>query len=582
MIPQSFIEEIRSRVDIAELISSYIPLKKAGRNFKAVCPFHGEKTPSFIVSPQKQIFHCFGCGVGGGVFQFLTLIEKINFPEAVEVLADKLGLAIPHEKGKTQAKAVLYEAMSEAVSFFHNNLKNNRSCQSVRGYLSKRGIGEKTINKFCLGYAGSNNSLLNHMRKRGFTLEVLEKTSLIVSGRNGFRDVFNDRIIFPIFDVRSRVVGFGARLWKELPGSPKYINSLESALYRKRDHLFGFNFSKEEIMKESSVVVAEGYLDMIIPYMRGLSNIVASLGTALTIEQIHLIKRYASSVILMYDSDKAGVNAALRSLDLLIEEDLGVEVVNLPTGYDPDSLIREKGKDYFSQLLGKRRNFFEYKIDTLRKIYDIDSIEGKTKIAQEMFATIDKISSEIKKYEYIRKLAASLKIEEEIMIAEFRNNFLKGSKKQHLSVARKNSSVFTSTDPLPITEKILFKFMLTNSKAFFLIRKKLKEDCFSSYLAQKTISVLFNVCPQGEHYSAPKLLEAIKDKEVSSFVSKILMDDGIPLDKELFKESLLKLRKKGIKQVKQKLKDKIRQAEKEGNSQEIKELIDEYNRIARA
>lgn len=577
MIPQQFIDEVQSRTDIVELISSYVPLKRTGRNFKAFCPFHAEKTPSFIVSPQKQIFHCFGCGEGGGVFQFLTLIEKVSFPEAVEILAKRAGLTVPYQRERSKTKDILYEAMNEAASFFHNNLKNNAKCQYVRSYLNKRGIKEDTINKFRIGYAEGNNTLLNHMRKAGFTLDILDKTSLVISKQEEFRDLFHNRITFPIFDIRSRIVGFGARLFEEVKDAPKYINSLENVLYSKREHLFGFNFSKDDVARQDSIVVVEGYLDMIIPFMSGIKNIVASLGTALTLEQIRLIKRYASCVILVYDADKAGQSATLRSLDLLLENDLKVKVVRLPEGYDPDSLVRKKGKDYFLQLLSERKDFFDYKLDILEKVYDRDSIEGKTKIAENMLATINKLSSEIEKYEYIRKLASHLKVKEEIMIAEFRNVFSK--KKQPLFTSNRKEDLNLDSEPLSVTEKVLLKFMFTNPKAFSLIKRDLKEECFSSPLARKTVSYFFNACPNQGSYSVEKLLGTIRDKEISSFVSRILMDDDIPLDKNIFKESLLKLRKKGTIQLKKRLRGKIKEAEEKGDKQALRKLISEYTKI---
>lgn len=583
MIPQSFIEEVQTKTDIVEIISNYIPLKKAGRNFKALCPFHGEKTASFIVSPQKQIFHCFGCSQGGGVIQFLTLIEKVSFPEAIEILAKRLGLVIPYQQGESfKLKDTLYEATKKAADFYHNNLKSDINHQAILNYLSKRGIEINAIDKFLIGYAPAGSQLLNYLRKNGFTLETLEKASLITSSGGRYRDLFQERIIFPIIDIRSRVIGFGARIYREVTGAPKYINSLENPLYSKRDHLFGLNFSKEEIIKSDSVIVVEGYLDMIMPFINGITNIVASLGTALTNEQICLIKRYASGVILAYDSDSAGQTATLRSLDLLLENGLRTEVMNLPKGHDPDSLIRQKGKEYFRQLLEQRQDFFDYKLKNLSNKYDINSIEGKSKIANEMFISINKLSSEIQKHEYIRKLALVLKIKEEVIIAEFQRVFSK-DKNYRRQVSHSESptsnGLVIDKEPLPLTEKILLKFMLTNPQAFNIMRKNLKEEYFSSHLAQKTISFFFDNYSNQISNPAQRLLSTINDKEVNNFVSKILMDDDIPLDKNLFKESLLKLRKKGIVQLKRKLKDQIKDAETKGDKKILTELLNEYGKI---
>jgi len=581
MIPQAFIEEVQSRTDIVEIISSYIPLKRTGRNFKALCPFHGEKTASFIVSPQKQIFHCFGCGQGGGVLQFIMQMEKINFPEAIEMLAKRLGMPIPYEKTKNQKdKNFFYEVTDKATSYFHENLLHQENAKHLLSYLEKRGIGNETIKKFKIGYAPANNALLGYMRKLGFTLEALEKAALITSGRRGFSDLFRDRITFPIFDVRSRTIGFGARAYKDMPNSPKYINSLENILYSKRENLFGLNFSKEHISNQKQAIVVEGYLDMITPFMRGIKNIVASLGTALTQEQIRLLKRYTQEVILTYDSDQPGKMATLRSLDLLIENDLRVYVANLPEDFDPDSLVRKKGKDFFLKLIKEKKDFFEYKLDILKETYDSDTIKGKSNIATQMFITIDKLTSNIEKYEYIKRLSDTLKIREEVMIADYENNFLKkkGKRAAQIFSGTTKAKEF-SKEPLSVTEKVLFKFMFTHPKAFSLVRKNLKEEYFSSYLAKKTIAFFFNTFIPNEEKPVSDMISSIEDEEVSSFVARIMMDEDIPLSKEIFKESIIKLRKKGILDIKKKLKEQIQEAEIKGDRDRLKELIGRYGKI---
>ncbi len=584
MIPETFIQEIQSKIDIVDIISSYISVKKAGRNFKALCPFHGEKTPSLVISPQKQIFHCFGCGEGGGVFQFLMLIDKMSFPEAVEILAERLGLAIPYQLDKqSQTKKMLFEVVHKAALFFHNNIKNNKKYKQVINYLDKRGIGEKTIDQFLIGYSDNDNSLLNYLRKSGFTLDILEKASLIISGKNGFYDLFRGRIMFPIFDVRSRVVGFGARSYQEQDSGPKYINSLDSIIYNKRNHLFGLNLAKDYISKEKAVIVVEGYLDMITPFMRGVKNIVASLGTALTLEQVQLIKRYTSHVVLMYDADKAGQSAALRSSELLLENDVDTKVIKPSVGEDPDSLFKKGGKDLFMQLLKEPEDFFEYKMNSLKAIYDPESIDGKSRIAQEMFSVIKKLNSEIKKHEYIRKLASGLDIKEEIVIAEFRNNFLK------TSLARLNSSrdgrekkgFSMNKNPLTVTEKVLIKYMLTDQNAFNLVKKNVKQEYFTSGLARKVVTFLFNNGFKCCGNFSQATSEQNVDKEVRGFIAEILLDDDIILNKTIFKDSLMKICKKGVSSRKEKLKDKIKEAESKGDTQRVKELIKEYETIKR-
>jgi DNA primase len=573
MIPQTFIDEIQARTDIVELISGYLPLKKAGRNFKALCPFHGEKTPSFVVNPQKQIFHCFGCAEGGSAIQFLMLYEKVSFVEAIEILAQRLGLTVPSQKGlQGNVKAPLYDAVHEAVQFFHQNLISQPATSPLLEGLTRRGIGKETIKQFRIGYASGNNSLIAHMRKKGVTLETMEKASLVVFKGKGYRDTFADRIIFPIYDVRGRALGFGGRRCSEKNEIPKYINSLENPLYSKRAHLFGLHLAKDEIKKSDSVVVVEGYLDMISPFMRGIKNIVASLGTALTPEQVRLMKRHTSHIILVFDADTAGQSAALRALDLVLEQDVGVEVVRLPKGYDPDSFVREKGKDAFLDLIAARQSFFDYKLDILKNTNTVESITGKTQIAKQMLLTIGKLHSEVEKFEYIKQLSGAIGVTEEILIAEYRNlSAPSGPVRSPAAVSRHV--------PFPLTEKILLKGICTNAKALAFIKRNLREEDFTHPSARKVIAYFFHAAGGHDAFSPSHILGTIDDKEVSGCVSSLLMDESIPFSKEAFKESVLKLRKKKIQAMKDTLREQIQKAEQNGDRQKVRILVDKYGKI---
>ena len=574
MIPQEFIEEVQARTDIVELISSYFPLKRAGRNFKALCPFHMEKTPSFFVSPQKQIFHCFGCGEGGGPIQFLMLYEKVSFPEAVEILAKRLGLTIPYKKTSPQEriKSMLYEVTEEACNFFHKNLFREEGEKALE-YLKKRDIDLETIKKFRLGFASSKISLLDSLRNKGYSLEILEKASLIVSKKEGgYIDLFRDRIVFPIFDVKGKVIGFGARLIEERD-APKYINSIENPLYNKRFHLYGLNFSKEEIIKKDSVIIVEGYFDMITPYVKGVKNIAASLGTALTLEQIRLIKRYTKNVILIFDSDVAGEMANLRALDLLLENGLKVSVVTFPQGFDPDSLIREKGVDYFLKLLKEKKDFFEYKLEVLRKNFDIESIEGKAKLTEEILLTLNKLESEVEKYEYVKKLASYLGIREEVLMLELKRI----GKKEVKSFFKNGKKIMF--EPVPLAEKILLYYLFTQGKANIL--KYLNETDFTHPLAKKVVNLLskLNIKENREENNIlKKFLGMVEDREISCFVSWLLMEE-IPLEKTLLKRCLEKLKKRRLKRLREELKEKLRIAEANKNIEEMKKIILKYEKL---
>ncbi|RKY38568.1 MAG: DNA primase, partial [Candidatus Omnitrophota bacterium] len=343
--PQEIIKEIQERADIVEVISNYFPLKKAGSLFKTLCPFHQEKTPSFIVNPQKQIFHCFGCGVGGNVFSFLMRQENISFPEAVEMLARQTGVNISRYFSKSGERSGvvsrLYEVNELSSLYYQNNLLNKEKGREARRYLlERRGISQEVISRFRIGYAPAQGGLLSYLQKRGWTEEILIQAGLAVKREEGiYTDKFLQKIIFPLFNPQGKIVGFGSRRLDNQV--PKYVNSPQTVVFNKSRYLYGLNFAKQFI--KESVIIVEGYLDLLSLVQYGICNVVASLGTALTREQIRLLKRYTQRCLLIYDGDKAGQDACLRGLDLFIEEGIEGGVVLLPEGLDPDSCIREEG-----------------------------------------------------------------------------------------------------------------------------------------------------------------------------------------------------------------------------------------------
>lgn len=582
MIPQSFIDDIQAKTDIAELISGYITVKRAGRNFKACCPFHGERTPSFMVSAQKQIFHCFGCGVGGGALKFIELHEKVTFPEAVEILAKRLGLEVPNDyKPKDtetfKAKASLSGALHEASLFFHNKLLADALPQGPMKYIASRGIGPEIIKEFCLGYAPGRDNLVQYLRNKNFTLEMLEKASLAFSRQGQWRDMFADRLMFPIFDVRGNCVAFGGRLWKDIPDAPKYINSLESPVYSKREHLFGLHASRKYVSEADSIVIVEGYLDMIVPYAAGVKNIAASLGTALTAEQIRLIKRYTHTVVLAFDSDKAGISATNRAIDILLEHQMNVAVAVLPAGFDPDSLVRAQGGQAMRAAIAQAQNFFEYKLHALRCTHDIATASGKTALVMDLFGTLSKISSEMERQEYFKKLAGALNIRFEAVWADWQ----KFAGSQRPGVRMVETVMSNARPPLrhartPITEKVLLKAILTNTKAYRIVREAVTENDFSDSMARKTVAYMFT------HYSGAEQFNpaAVAETDISAFIAAILLDDTVPLDVEVFKSCIEKMRKNRLRNTCRLLQEGIRAAQEAGDRLKARNLMEEHSRLA--
>ena len=367
-VPQEKIEEIRDRIDIVHLISEYVVLRKAGRNFVGLCPFHKEKTPSFSVRPDKQIFYCFGCGVGGNVFSFLMNINGMTFPEAVRYLAGKTGVILPdpeyHPRSAEQAteKEQVYLANKKAAHWFAQNLAAEVAAP-VRAYLDERGMSHGVIESFHLGYVTDGwAALRTHFEREKVSAEWVEKAGLIIKGKDGtYYDRFRGRLMIPIEDTEGRTIAFGGRVMGE--GEPKYLNSPESPVYIKGRHLYGLNRSKEFIRKEGYAILVEGYFDFLSLWSAGIHPVVASLGTALTKEQVELLRRYTQKVFITFDADTAGQKALIRSLELFLAADIDAWAVTLPPGCDPDSCIRTQGKESFLEAINSAQPIETYYLE---------------------------------------------------------------------------------------------------------------------------------------------------------------------------------------------------------------------------
>jgi len=412
LIPEGVLDEVQARTDIADLIGRYVPLKRAGRHFKAHCPFHKERTPSFMVNTEKQIFHCFGCGVGGNVFGFLMQHDRLTFPEAVRQLADQAGVAIPDEAAASSraAHASLVALLEKVCQHFERRLLDPAGGQAARAYLSQRGVSERTRQAFRLGLSPSGwQGLLQGATATGVSAEELEAAGLIIRGRSGYYDRFRHRLMFPIVDLRGRVVGFGGRSLDAQ--EPKYLNSPETPLYTKGRHLFGLAQAKDAILRAKAAVVVEGYFDCVVLADAGISHVVSPLGTALTLEQARLLKRYAEQVLLAFDADAAGEQATLRGIDLLVETGLQVRVAQLPQGVDPDEYLRAYGRERLEQLLEHSAGIFEVLVETALRRHPGADTESRVAAAQFVLPTIAKMPSAMMRSEYVRLLAERLQLD---------------------------------------------------------------------------------------------------------------------------------------------------------------------------
>ncbi len=363
MKAERLLEEIKSKIDIVDFVSDYVQLKKSGQNYKGLCPFHSEKTPSFMVSHAKQIFHCFGCGVGGDVISFLMKHDNLSFNEATRYIAKKAGIEISEPgftKGVSERREKILHIQGDAMKFFIDNLKSSESAQA---YLKKRGLNEVSIDSFHIGYAtDERDALFKYLKKKDYTDSLIKDAGLAIFDERGYRDMFRGRIIFPIFNYQNDVVAFGGRVMAN--SMPKYLNSPETEIFKKGETLFAINLSKDEVRKNGYAIIVEGYLDVIACHQYGFKNAVAPLGTALTLRQLQRLKSLTGKLVMVFDSDKAGISAARRSLTILCECDFRARVLLLPEGEDPDSFLRKNGGQPFKKMLSDTMSMIEFLLNT--------------------------------------------------------------------------------------------------------------------------------------------------------------------------------------------------------------------------
>jgi DNA primase len=562
---ENVIEEIQSKLDIAEIVGSYIPLRRAGRNFKACCPFHNEKTPSFVVSPAKQIYHCFGCGAGGDTISFVMKHENIEFMEALNILADKAGVEIPRFKssayGKSRSSSSTLHRINEfAANYYNALLIGSAKANNARRYLVKRALNADIVSKFKLGFAsGEWDSLLKFAGVKGVSAATLEKAGLVIPGKeNSFYDRFRNRIIFPIFDLRSKVVAFGGRVLDD--ELPKYMNSPETDAYVKGKHLYGLNFAIEEIKAKDYVIIVEGYLDLIIPYQSGIGNIAATLGTALTVEQIKLIKRFTNNVVIIFDADEAGEAASLRGLDLLVSEGLFVKIATLPQGQDPDDYVCKNGKDGFLKIIQGADNLFDYKLKLLLKKFNPAQSEEKTKISNEMLPTIKRVENSVLRADYISRLSKTLFITEDALNDELSKIKLDYS---YPGEARKVNKQNFDIRP---AERIIAGLMVEDPDIAQKVREELRRDDFNSREIRDIVTVIYHLLDENKIPNAARVIHNLNDDHLSHIICEALSETENFIDREKsFKDCILRIKRDNMICKRAKITGLIREAERQGD-----------------
>ncbi len=506
-IPDDKILEIRNATDIVEYIGMFVKLKKRGKNYLGLCPFHSEKTPSFNVSPDKAMYHCFGCSRGGDVVTFVMEWEKASYIEAIEILAERAGIQIVRSEEAMQSASEtdkLYSACTFAAKRFYQNLTGTEEGAFALKYFQSRGFSEKIIREFGLGYsARAWDALVKQAGDEGIKPEYLEKVGLARRRDDGgYYDAFRGRAMFPIFSTTGRVIAFGARKLYDDDTLGKYINSSETPIYHKSKILYGLSQGKEAIRERDAAVLVEGYADLLSVYQSGTKNVVASSGTALTVEQIQLIARYTKNIIFVYDADSAGVSAMVRGIELILENNLDVRIAELPEGEDPDSFVKKNGGEAFKKLLAKAITFIDFKANTLRREGKLDSPEGKAEAVRTLVQTISKIKDPLRQTFFIKDVAEKYKLYESALYSELEKfnkkvpeRFLNTPTRKSEPQAKLGNKEGNGDDPreIPLEEKELLSVALDEPQEMIpFIFSYVRADEFSHSKAREVAQLLID------------------------------------------------------------------------------------------
>ena len=521
-IPDHIIDEIRERTDIVTVISDHVVLKKIGKNFKGLCPFHSEKTPSFSVSPDKRIYHCFGCGVGGNVFKFLMEIQSISFPEVLKVLAERAGIPLPrnssdHSTDPGHKERESLRKLNEAATrYFQSLLKNPEGGLSARNYLTSRHFDAETLERYRVGWAAPTwKGLLTHVQqKSSVTQEQLLKSGLIIKKEDSSTvyDRFRGRVIFPIKDLHSNIIGFGGRSINE-EDQPKYLNSPETLLYQKSETLFGMDQAKQAIRKENQVILVEGYFDQMRAVQHGVEYVVATCGTALTAKQASMLRNHAETAILIFDSDSAGRSAAEKGFDILLEHGMNVKIVVLPDGQDPDSFIQEQGAESFLEKIRNAKPFMESYIDALVRESPGQTPADKVKMANQILPLLAKIKNTVERSAWLEKFTSKTNIDD--------RTFLKELSKALTQNQPRMAETKSELAPLLNLEKHLVHLILSDKETAQMVLLEVDPEDFSDPILKNIAQTCRQKIDNDEDLRIDQLLGQTEDPETRNVLSRL-------------------------------------------------------------
>jgi DNA primase len=528
------LDEIKSKNDIVDIVSQYVVLKRTGRNYMGLCPFHKEKSGSFCVSPDKQIFHCFGCGVGGNVFHFISKIENLNFKESVEMLANRAGVELPvsgnfEDDKLAKLKSRVYEVNKCAAEFYHENLYKP-TAKPGQEYVKKRHLDNKTLKAFKIGYSGRFNELYTELKSKGFTEEEILASCLVNKNPDGkFIDRFRNRLMFPIFDTNERVIAFGGRVLDD--SKPKYINSPEDIVYSKGRHLFAFNIARKYNSK--TIIMVEGYMDAVSLHQRGIHNAVASLGTALTEAQGRLLRRSCEKVIIGYDADGAGQAATLRGLEILQNLGCDIRILQIEGAKDPDEFVVKYGPERFQMYVDKAISLVEFKVKMLKKSLDLDNVNDKIKFLNEVAKIVAKVENSMEREVYVDKISLEYKVSKDAIYAEI-NKLLYANSRTEQKLEKKVvpvKSVSIQQDEQPVDVKTkrlesLVIYLLINypDKSFERLKKLIDNNVIKIERNKAIINKLYEEHEKG-NINIENILDLFEDEITVNYLSGIMSSD---------------------------------------------------------
>ncbi len=587
LIPEDILERVRDATDIADIVGEHVELSKKGRNLFGLCPFHNENSPSFSVSPERQIYHCFGCGAGGNVFKFIQEIDRVSFVEAVAFLAQRASISLPQQNAQTRAHSEasdeIYRANDLANKYYHHMLLNDSVGQSALSYLRDRRLSDETIERFELGYAPAEwDGLLKVAGRRGITPQALERAGLALQRQsgNGYYDRFRDRATFAINNLSNRTIGFGARAL-QLDQEPKYLNSPETAIYHKGQVLYGLSHTRDAIRRSDTVIVVEGYMDLLSLVQAGIENVVATSGTALTEDHCRALARYAHRIVLLFDGDAAGSNAAMRGVEIAIGSGADARIVSLPSEHDPDTFVQTEGTDALLALTGRGQSALDFYLDQIGKQHNLNSVQGKSQAVETLKPLLARLRDAVRRDLMMREVAQRLSVDEGALRQEM-HQVVQRQQRTNRSPSAISLKTEDQIPEPPRREREFIGLLLHYPQYIRATADELDIEGLESTACRTLLQALYDNFTSVDSIDLSLLIDHVQERRLGRLVSECAMF-GFSKEQvnEQWKQSLSFFQRNALKQRIMATRQSLSQAEQSGNDDEVLRLSGELIQLNR-